>query len=66
MTEYFEFALPLRFVKLPQAVTRSILLGFDIIVNINYYHQSGLLLQEYPQQLAETKNWLEGPLNQIR
>ncbi|KAG2225464.1 hypothetical protein INT45_010100 [Circinella minor] len=66
VTEYFEFALPLRFVKLPQAVTRSILLGFDIIVNINYYHQSGLLLQEYPQQLTETKNWLEGPLNQIR
>ncbi|KAI9492648.1 telomere length regulation protein-domain-containing protein [Zychaea mexicana] len=59
VTEYFEFALPLRFLKLPRPVIRGALLGFDIIVNVNYAHQGTLLLQEYPQQLAETKHWLE-------
>ncbi|KAI9243725.1 telomere length regulation protein-domain-containing protein [Phascolomyces articulosus] len=65
VTEYFEFALPLRFISLPQPVTRSLLLGFDIIVNVNYGHQGDLLLQEYPQQLVETKNWLEDIMEMV-
>ncbi|KAI8144126.1 telomere length regulation protein-domain-containing protein [Fennellomyces sp. T-0311] len=65
VTEYFEFALPLRFLDLPRAVTRAILLGFDIIVNVSYSQQGLLLLQEYAQPLAETKKWLEDIMERV-
>lgn len=41
-------------------MTRALLLGLDIILNVCYEHQEVRLVQEHYQELTEVKAWMEG------
>ncbi|KAF7728033.1 telomere binding protein [Apophysomyces ossiformis] len=60
VTEYFEFALALRYADCSAGMTRALLLGITVILNTSYKDQEWILWQNYARELEETKFWVEG------
>ncbi|KAG0178924.1 telomere binding protein [Apophysomyces sp. BC1021] len=59
VTEYFEFALALRYADGSPGMTRALLLGITVILNTSYKDQEWLLWNDYARQLEETKFWVQ-------
>lgn len=66
MRSYLEFALALRFANVTSQVTRALLMGVDIFVNVSYAGQEGLMVQDYTRELVQIKEWMEGTPKTMR
>ncbi|ORY97265.1 telomere length regulation protein-domain-containing protein [Syncephalastrum racemosum] len=63
---YLEFALTLRFANVTPQVTQALLMGVDIVVNVNYNGQEGLLVQDYTRELVQIKEWMEEIMERVQ